>query len=187
MYIHVHNCIHMYIHSTGTSVLLQNHNSLLIRPDQPCDACKSQLRAGAAPSEQPPSLHQSFQQTDHPGVACHAQTATATGSPHTHQGWSSGPPSGPVIRAASVGCILWGSPTCWTQVAGKEKLWTSIPTVFQRNIVVVLLNAVRIRRDNKYGVLHTIKLVVQLESSTYILEHCIYHVYTSYIKAGTCI
>jgi len=83
-----------------------------------------------------------------------------------------------VIRAASVGCILWGSPTRWTQVAGKEKLWTSIPTVFQRNIVVVLLNAVRIRRDNKYGVLHTIKLVVQLKSSTYILEHCIYHVYT---------
>ena len=67
-----------------------------------------------------------------------------------------------VIRAASVGCILWGSPTRWTQVAGKEKLWTSIPTVFQRNIVVVLLNAVRIRRDNKYGVLHTTKLVVKL-------------------------
>ena len=32
-----------------------------------------------------------------------------------------------VIRAASVGCILWGSPTRWTQVAGKEKLQTSIP------------------------------------------------------------
>jgi hypothetical protein len=41
-----------------------------------------------------------------------------------------------VIRAASVGCILWGSPTRWTQVAGKEKLQTSIPTVFQWNIVV---------------------------------------------------
>jgi hypothetical protein len=45
-----------------------------------------------------------------------------------------------VIRAASVGCILWGSPTHWTQVAGKEKLQTSIPTVFQRNIFVNLLN-----------------------------------------------
>ncbi len=50
------------------------------------------------------------------------------------------------------------SPTCWTQVAGKEKLWASIPTVFQLNIVVSLLNAVRIRRDNKAGVLHTTKL-----------------------------
>ncbi len=42
-----------------------------------------------------------------------------------------------VIRAASVGCILCGSPTrwtTWTQVAGKEKLWTSIPTVFQRSM-----------------------------------------------------
>jgi hypothetical protein len=67
-----------------------------------------------------------------------------------------------VIRAASVGCILWGSPTHWTQVAGKEKLRTSIPTVFQRNIYVNLLNAVRIRRDNKDGVLHTTKLELKI-------------------------
>ncbi len=67
-----------------------------------------------------------------------------------------------VIRAASVGCILWGSPTRWTQVAGQEKLRTSIPTVFQLNIVVDLLNTVRIRKDNKDGVLHTTKLVVHL-------------------------
>ena len=43
-----------------------------------------------------------------------------------------------VIRAASVGWSFGGSPTSWTQVAGKEKLWTSIPTVFQQNIVVFL-------------------------------------------------
>jgi hypothetical protein len=69
-----------------------------------------------------------------------------------------------VIRASSVGCILWGSPTRWTQVAGKEKLWASIPTVFQwnRDIVIVLLNAVRIRRDYKDGVLHTTKLEFQI-------------------------
>jgi len=54
-------------------------------PDQPCDAGgESQLRAGAAPSELPSSWHQSFQSTDHPGAACHAQTATATVSPRTH-------------------------------------------------------------------------------------------------------
>ena len=67
-----------------------------------------------------------------------------------------------IIRAASVVCILWGSPTRWTQVAGEEKLWASIPTVFQRNIVFVSMNAVRIRRDNKDGVLHTTKVVVQV-------------------------
>ena len=67
-----------------------------------------------------------------------------------------------VIRAASVGWTLWGSPTRWTQVAGKEKLWTSIPTVFQRNILGNLLNAVRIRRDNKDGVLHSTKLDINI-------------------------
>jgi hypothetical protein len=48
------------------------------------------------------------------------------------------------------------------QVAGKVKLLTSIPTGFQLNIVVDLLNAVRITRYNKDGVLHTTKLVVQI-------------------------
>ena len=67
-----------------------------------------------------------------------------------------------VIRATSVGCILWGSPTRWTQVADIEKLQTSIPTVFQRNILGNLLNAVRIRRDNKDGVLHTAKLDINI-------------------------
>ncbi len=67
-----------------------------------------------------------------------------------------------VIRAAAIGPILWGSPTIWTQVAGKEQLWMSIPTVFQLNIVVNLLNAIRIRRDNKDGVLYTTKLEFQI-------------------------
>ncbi len=67
-----------------------------------------------------------------------------------------------VIRAASVGCILWGPPTRWTQVAGKEKLLTSIPIVFQRNIFVNFPNAVRLRRDNKDGVLHTTKLELKI-------------------------
>jgi hypothetical protein len=44
------------------------------------------------------------------------------------------------------------------QVAGQQKLWASIPTVFQQNILVFPLNAVRIRRDNKDGVLHKTKL-----------------------------
>jgi hypothetical protein len=90
-----------------------------------------------------------------------------------------------VIRAASVGWILWGSPTLWTQVACKKKLGMSIPTVFQWNIIGILLNAVRIRRDNKDGVLHTTKLDIKIQSSTYVYEHCIYHVYTKYVHVCT--
>jgi hypothetical protein len=50
-----------------------------------------------------------------------------------------------VIRAASVRWIIWGSPTRWTQVADKEKLLMSIPTVLQQNILENIFNAVRIR------------------------------------------
>jgi hypothetical protein len=48
------------------------------------------------------------------------------------------------------------------QVADKEKLLTNIPTVFQRNIYVNILNAVRIRRDNKDGGLHTTQLELKI-------------------------
>ena len=75
----VYECKYMYGHGTDTSVQLHNETSHSIRPDQPCDAGESQLRAGSAPSEQLPSCHQSSQLTDHPGAACHAQIATATG------------------------------------------------------------------------------------------------------------
>jgi hypothetical protein len=59
-YIQVCMCmVHRYGHSTDTSVQLHNHTSPPIRPDQPCDAFKSQLHTGSAPSEQPepPSCH----------------------------------------------------------------------------------------------------------------------------------
>ena len=58
----------MFGHCTDTYVHVHNYTSFLIKPDQPCDASESQLHAGAAPSEQQPSWHQSFQLTDHPGV-----------------------------------------------------------------------------------------------------------------------
>jgi hypothetical protein len=85
LYINVHKCLYMFGHCTDTSVHVHTHTSFPIKPDQPCDAgSESQLRAGAAPSESElPSWHQSFQLTDHPGAACHVQTAKATGSPHT--------------------------------------------------------------------------------------------------------
>jgi hypothetical protein len=54
----------MYVHCTYTFMIvnmcmyivqLHNHTSLLIRPDQPCDAGESQLSRGSFPSELPPS------------------------------------------------------------------------------------------------------------------------------------
>jgi hypothetical protein len=66
------------------------------------------------------------------------------------------------------------------QVAGKEKLQTSITTFFQLNILENL-NAVRIRRDNKDGVLHITKLDIKISSSTYIYEHCAYDLYAWYV------
>ncbi len=101
-YIHVHDCISLYVHCTymyiNVNICLDtvqtrlcmftttlHFPSRLNLPDQPCDAGgESQLRAGAAPSELPSSWHQPFQSTDHPGAACHAQTATATVSPRMH-------------------------------------------------------------------------------------------------------
>ncbi len=38
-------------------------------------------------------------------------------------------------------------------MAGEEQLGACIPTVFQRNIIQIIVDAVRIRRDYKYGVL----------------------------------
>jgi hypothetical protein len=86
-----------------------------------------------------------------------------------------------IIRAVSVVCILRGPPSRWTQVAGKEKLGTSIPTLFQQNIIGIFLNAVRIRRDNKDGVLHTTKLDIKIQSKIKVYEHGIYIVYTKYV------
>ncbi len=58
-YIHVHECKYMYGHSADTSLQLHNYTSLSIRPYQLCDASESQLSTGSAPSEEPPSCHQS--------------------------------------------------------------------------------------------------------------------------------
>ena len=56
-YIRAHGCICLYVHSTDTSVQLHKHTSLSIRPNQPCDSCESQLRAGPSPAERHPSCH----------------------------------------------------------------------------------------------------------------------------------
>ena len=83
-YTYLNIYIYLYVACLYAFIQLHNHTSFPIRPDQPCDAGESQLRAGSSPSEQPPSCHQSSQLIDHPGAACHVQTATATRLPHTH-------------------------------------------------------------------------------------------------------
>ncbi len=61
-----------------------------------------------------------------------------------------------VIRAASEGFILWVPP-----VRRRYQVKRSC-RAFQQNIVIDLLNAVRIRRDNKDGVLQKTKLEFQI-------------------------
>jgi hypothetical protein len=76
-----HTSIYQYIHSMYT---VHQHTSFGIRFDLPCAAAESPLHAcGFHPCGLASSL-QSPQLTDHPGVACHAQIATATGWPHRY-------------------------------------------------------------------------------------------------------
>jgi hypothetical protein len=79
--------------------------------------------------------------------------------------------------------ILRGPAILSTQVAAnfKVELGASIPTVFQRDILGNLLHAVRIRRDNKDGVLHTTKLDIKIQSKIKVYEYGIYIVYTQYV------
>jgi hypothetical protein len=60
-----------------------------------------------------------------------------------------------VIWAFYVGSVFRQSPMLWTQNTCEEELGTGIPTVIQGNIVAILLNAVRKRRDHNNGILHT--------------------------------
>ncbi len=57
LYIHVHNCKYVYVHSTDMSQAVQLHSRtsllIMIRPDQPCDTGESQFSAGSFPSELP--------------------------------------------------------------------------------------------------------------------------------------
>jgi hypothetical protein len=60
-----------------------------------------------------------------------------------------------VIRAGFVASVFRQSSIFWSQNAREEKLGTGIPAGLQGNIVSILFNAVRIRRDHRYGILHT--------------------------------
>jgi hypothetical protein len=60
-----------------------------------------------------------------------------------------------VFRAGYVGSVFRQSSILRSQNSREEKLGTGIPAVFHENIVSILFDAVRIRRNHKYGILHT--------------------------------
>ena len=59
-----------------------------------------------------------------------------------------------IVWARSVPPVLWLSSTLWAQVAAEEELGPCCPTVFQVNIMAILLNAVRVRGNNQHSILH---------------------------------
>ncbi len=67
-----------------------------------------------------------------------------------------------IFRARFVGSVFRQPPILRTQNTCEEELGTSIPTVLQGNIVVIILNAVRKRRDQNNGILHTAILLIRV-------------------------
>ncbi len=59
----------------------------------------------------------------------------------------------------------------WTQIALEKELETCMPTVFQGNIVTILLNAVRIRWNNNNSVLLTQPKCMRVYTSLYAYIH----------------
>jgi hypothetical protein len=73
-----------------------------------------------------------------------------------------------VIRAGLVGSVFRQSSILWSQNIREEKLGTGIPAVLHGNIVSILFNASaeRIRRDHKYGILHTEIQLISVRTHT---------------------
>ncbi len=79
-----------------------------------------------------------------------------------------------IIWACFVTAGLWHSSTLWVQVAGEEELGVCSPTVLKRNIMVILLNGVRVWRDYQYSILH--------KSSIHSFKNRYVPVHTQYIS-----
>ena len=148
MYIHVHEFIYLYVHCTYTCIdvviyldtaytCLCNFTATLHFPsEQPWNAVVCQHRAGASPSEKPPSWHQSFHLKDH-------QAWLATPK-HSH-GFTSCTllPPWRWPSAAAVSQLPTGKPDllcwlyCWGMVGvklparNKGNSWT-LPTIFSQ-------------------------------------------------------
>jgi hypothetical protein len=74
-----------------------------------------------------------------------------------------------VIRAGFVGSVFRQSSIFWSQNAREEKLGTGIPAALQGNIVSILFNAGRLRRDHKYGILYTEIQHISVCTKTYYI------------------
>ena len=73
--------------------------------------------------------------------------------------------------------VLWLPSILRTQIALEEQLGTCIPTVFQRNSMTILLNAVRVRRNNNHSVLclkPCILVYMLVYTSISVQYECIY-------------
>ena len=145
MYMHVHEFIYLYVNDTYTVMNIYSCMYIL-QTRLYCDSFTTTLHFPSGPIS----------------LVTLASLSSQSGQFQLLKGAKEDHVATEVIRASAVGPILLGSPTLWTQVAGKEKLGTSIPTVLQWNILGDLLNAVRILRDNQGGVLRTTKLDIKI-------------------------
>ena len=78
-----------------------------------------------------------------------------------------------IIWAVFVVSVLRQSTIPWTQMAREEELGACIPTVFQGDIMMILLNTERIRWNNNDGFVHTeistsVNICVYTSMYTYI-------------------
>ena len=58
------------------------------------------------------------------------------------------------VYVQSTAAGLWHSSTLWAQVEAEEELGACSPTVLQGNIMAILLDGVRVRRNDQYSILH---------------------------------
>ena len=59
-----------------------------------------------------------------------------------------------IVWACFVPPVLWLSSALWAQVADEEEQGQCCPTVFQVNIMAILLNALRVWGNNQHSILH---------------------------------
>ncbi len=84
-----------------------------------------------------------------------------------------------IVWACFVAASLRQSSVLWAQVA-EEELGPCSPTVFQSNIMVIFLDAVRIWWNNQYSILHK-----SSTTASFLVCPCTYSVQTKYVLVCT--
>ena len=83
---------------------------------------------------------------------------------------------------------LWHSSTLWAQVAAEEELGACSPTVLQGNILAILLDGIRVWRNDQYSILHKTRDKSSINSFKNRVCTSTYSVHismTEYVLAGT--